>query len=116
MSNAPSQSPNPAVLARLSPLTALLTRSHGPRLRTVTAYGEWLHTPDDRRRPDHVLVVITDSTPDGMRPTRPKSAQFGRLGLVAAFLELQAISIPRSSSRRIPEMQSRYDVCSATIC
>lgn len=111
MSTAASPSCNPAVAARLSPLTALLSRSHGGRLRTVTAYGEWLHRPDDRRAAATVLVVIDGLDPARLRADAAEVSQFGRLGLEPLFLEMQAFG---HSLDVFPleflEMQALYEV------
>jgi len=111
MSTAPASSPNPAVADRLKPLTELLSRSHGPRLRTVTGYGEWLHSPADRRLPAHVLVVIDGLDPARLRADAAEVSMFGRLGLDPLFLELRAFG---NSLDVFPleflEMQALYEV------
>ena len=83
--------PTPAVHQRLGELVALLTRSHGPRLKTVTAYGPWLHEPGDRRAAATVLVVIDGLDPARLRADAADLTQLRRLGLEPLFLEYQAL-------------------------
>lgn len=99
------------VAGRLAPLTAILTASCGPRLRTVTAWGEWLSEPGDRRLPAHALVVIDGLDPAQLRHDAAEVWKLARLGLDPTFFDLPAF---RQSFDVFPleylAMQAEYEV------